>query len=144
MKCIDSNTKVIFMKKLSLNILLLTFVCVHSLPVHASPELELVNICTIIKNDDKSELRKKLKRVQKNYRLRLSDYYVAIKCSGNSMLRHALVSNATKAGAYLVSQMRRSDLRNAEEDGKTVIQWAQDNGHLNSTIGSAIIERIGD
>lgn len=132
------------MKKYCFNMLLLAVVCVPSFQVQASPESELVNICTIIKNDDKSELRKKLKRVQKTYRLRLSDYYIAVKCSGNSMLRHALAANASKAGAYLVSQMRRSDLRKPEEDGITVVQWAQDNGHINSAVGAAILERIGD
>lgn len=131
------------MKKLSLNMLLLAIVCIPSFHLQASPESELVNICTIIKNDDKSELRKKLKRVQREYRLRLSDYYTAVKCGGNSMIRHALIASANKAGAYLVSQMRRSDLREVEEDGKTITQWAQDNGHIDSVTATAILKRIG-
>jgi|GEM_PF-146756 len=138
----DLHTKVIFMKKLCFNMLLLAIVCAPSFQLRADAVSELVNICTIIKNDDKSELRKKLKRVQKAYRLRLGDYYGAVKCSGNSMIRHALVASANQAGAYLVSQMRRADLRKAEEDGKTVAQWAQDNGHIGSQTGSAILQRI--
>ena len=48
---------------------------VFAAPVQADVAEALQNICTIVKADDKSELRKKMKRVQSDYRLKLQDYY---------------------------------------------------------------------
>ncbi|UAA38389.1 DUF3718 domain-containing protein [Paraneptunicella aestuarii] len=130
------------MSKLYLKLALAGVIFGLSCPSMADPSLELANICTIIKNNDKSELRKKLKKVQKEYKLKLSDFYAGISCEGNSMIRHAMSTSASDAGEYLVSQMRKSDLEQAESDGKTILQWAEENGHIASPVGSALVSRI--
>ena len=130
------------MNKLYLKLALVGALLVPPMPSMADPSMELANICTIIKNNDKSELRKKLKKVKKEYKLRLGDYYSAISCQGNSMIRHAMTSSAGEAGEYLVSQMKKSDLKKAEGDGKTIKQWAEENGHIASATGSALVERL--
>ena len=53
----------------------------HSLPAQASVEEALANICTIVQADDKGELRKKMRRVQSDFKLKLRDYYSGITCS---------------------------------------------------------------
>lgn len=110
--------------------------------VQADPAVELVNICTIIKKDDKSELRKKLKRIKNEYKLRLGDYYSGIRCGGDSMIRFAMSNDAAMTGGYLISQMRKSELRTAEQDGKTVMQWAEETGYIESSVGEALLSRI--
>ena len=46
----------------------------------------LANICTIVQADDKGELRKKMRRVQSDFKLKLHDYYSGISCNGNSLI----------------------------------------------------------
>ena len=41
----------------------------------------LANICTIVEADDKGELRKKMRTVNSDYRLKLRDYYSGITLS---------------------------------------------------------------
>ena len=53
---------------------------------------DLQNICTIVKADDKSELRKKMKKVESDYRLKLQDYYTGISCEGESLIRIAFLN----------------------------------------------------
>lgn len=130
------------MKKLYLKLALVGALLAPSIPSMADPSLELANICTIIKNDDKSELRKKLKKIKKEYKMHLGEYYAAISCQGNSMIRHAMSASAAKTGEYLISQMRKSDLQKAEGDGKTVQQWAEEHGHMASAAGSALKDRL--
>ncbi len=57
---------------------------------HANVEEALANICTIVSADDKGELRKKMRAVQSDYRLKLRDYYSGISCNGQSLIRTAL------------------------------------------------------
>jgi hypothetical protein len=102
----------------------------------------LQNICTIVKADDKGELRKKMKRVQSDYRLKLKDYYAGISCGGNSLIRTAMKSNAVAAGTLLVKKMPKGDLRSPEQDGMTVIAWASENGLDDSAIVAALNDRI--
>lgn len=47
----------------------------------------LQNICTIVKSDDKRELRRKMKSVQSDYNLKLRDYYSGITCGGKSLIK---------------------------------------------------------
>ena len=61
----------------------------------------LANICTIVQADDKGELRKKMRTVASDYRLKLKDYYSGVSCSGNSLIRTAMLSNAVEAGYWL-------------------------------------------
>jgi hypothetical protein len=102
----------------------------------------LQNICTIVKADDKSELRKKMKRVQSDFSLRIKDYYSGVSCGGNSLIRTAMLSNAVETGTLIVKKMPKSDLSAPEKDGKTVAAWADEQGLSSSPIYQALQKRI--
>ncbi|MFT4746336.1 MAG: hypothetical protein ACJA0T_001965 [Colwellia sp.] len=102
----------------------------------------LQNICTIVKADDKGELRKKMKRVQSDYNLKLKDYYTAVSCGGNSLIRTAMLNNAEETGTLMVKKMPRGYLKAPEKDGKTVLDWASENGFDSSPIVTALNNRI--
>ncbi len=102
----------------------------------------LQNICTIVKADDKGELRKKMKRVQSDYRLKLKDYYTGVSCGGNSLIRTAMLNNAVETGTLMVKKMPKRDLKAPEKDGKTVLAWASENGLDSSAIVVALNNRI--
>ena len=102
----------------------------------------LQNICTIVKADDKGELRKKMKRVQSDYKLKLKDYYTGVSCGGNSLIRTAMLNNAEKTGTLMVKKMPKGDLRAPEKDGKTILVWASENGLDASPIVAALNKRI--
>ena len=65
----------------------------------------LANICTIVQADDKGELRKKMRRVQSDFKLKLRDYYSGVTCGGQSLIRTALTNNAVEVGTLLVKKM---------------------------------------
>ena len=109
---------------------------------NASIEDDLKNICTIVKNNDKSELRKKMKKIRNDYKLRISEYYTGINCGGQSMIRYAMTNNAEKAGEYIIKKMSKASLAVAESDGKTLEQWAQENGHIAKPPGIALVDRL--
>ena len=115
------------------------------LPTFAQADInaDLQNICTIVKNNDKSELRKKMKNIKKDYKLKLGDYYGGISCGGKSMIRYAMESGANDVGEYLIKKMKKGDLKAPEADGQTVQQWAEANGHIGGPIGAALLARIG-
>ena len=102
----------------------------------------LQNICTIVKADDKGELRKKMKRVQSDYRLKLKDYYTGVTCGGNSLIRTAMLNDAVETGTLMVKKMPKGDLKAPEKDGKTVLNWASENGLDASPIVAALNDRI--
>ncbi|MGS2722069.1 DUF3718 domain-containing protein [Paraglaciecola aestuariivivens] len=102
----------------------------------------LQNICTIVKADDKGELRKKMKRVQSDYRLKLKDYYTGVTCGGNSLIRTAMLNDAVETGTLMIKKMPKGDLSAPENDGKTVIAWASENGLDSSPIMAALKDRI--
>ena len=102
----------------------------------------LQNICTIVKADDKGELRKKMRRVQSDYNLKLKDYYTGVTCDGNSLIRTAMISNSEETGTLMVKKMPKSDLKAPEKDGKTVLNWAAENGFDSSPIVTALNNRI--
>jgi hypothetical protein len=102
----------------------------------------LQNICTIIKADDKGELRKKMKRVQSDYRLKLQDYYTGVSCGGNSLIRTAMLNDSVETGTLMVKKMPKGDLSSPENDGKTVLVWASENGLDASPIVAALNDRI--
>jgi hypothetical protein len=110
--------------------------------VQADANEALQNICTIVKADDKGELRKKMKRVQSDYNLKLKDYYTAVSCGGNSLIRTAMLNNSEKTGTLMVKKMPKGDLKAPEKDGKTVLAWASENGLDDSPIVAALIKRI--
>ncbi len=108
----------------------------------AGIEDDLQNICNIVKTDDKGELRKKMKKVQSDYRLKLKDYYSGVTCGGNSLIRTAMLNNAVETGELMVKQMPKSDLTAPEQDGKTLQAWIAENGLDASPIAAVIQERI--
>lgn len=113
-----------------------------SAPAQADISSALQNICTIVESDDKSELRKKMKKVQSDYRMKFKDYYSGITCAGNSLIRTAMLNNAEQTGALMVKKMPKKDLVAAESDGKTLQQWVQENGLQASPIAQALAARI--
>lgn len=125
--------------KLTLSAALLTAL---ALPVAADIQQDLQNICTIVKNNDKSELRKKMRDVRKDYNLKLGDYYTGISCDNKSLIRYAMANSAVDTGEYLIKSMTRTELSQPEADGSTIEQWAEANGHLKSPIGIALIDRL--
>ena len=102
----------------------------------------LANICTIVQSDDKGELRKKMRSVESDYRMKLKDYYAGISCSGNSLIRTALLNNAVEAGELLVKKMPKSDLEAPEADGKTLQAWVAENGLQDNPIAAVINDRL--
>jgi hypothetical protein len=113
-----------------------------SFNANASIEAALANICTIVQNDDKSELRKKMKSVQTDYAMKLSDYYDGITCNGNSLIRTAMLSNAVESGTLLVKKMPKSKLSEPEGDGLLLTDWIASNGLESSPIAAVIQERM--
>ena len=102
----------------------------------------LANICTIVKADDKAELRKKMKTVQKDYKLKLQDYYTGVSCGGESLIRTAFKANAVEAGTLLVKKMPKSQLNAPEQDGKTLRAWVSEQGMMESPIADVLNSRI--
>ena len=102
----------------------------------------LSNICTIVQANDKGELRKKMRMVQSDYRLKLRDYYSGISCGGNSLIRTAILSNAVEAGTLLVKKMPRTDLKTPEKDGKTLLAWVAEHGHSDNPIAAELQNRL--
>ena len=108
----------------------------------ADVNVALQNICTIVKADDKSELRKKMKKVQADYKLKLQDYYTGISCGGNSLIRTAFLNNATNAGTLLVKKMPKSQLNTPESDGKTLRAWVSEQNLMDSPLAKVLNDRI--
>ncbi|MCC2615211.1 DUF3718 domain-containing protein [Aestuariibacter halophilus] len=109
---------------------------------HADINSALQNICTIVKTDDKGQLRKKMRKVQSDYRLKLRDYYTGITCGGQSLIRTAMLNNAVETGTLMVKKMPRGDLSSPEHDGKTLQAWAAENGLSDSPIAKELADRI--
>ncbi len=108
----------------------------------ASVNEALANICTIVQADDKGELRKKMRVVESDYRLKLKDYYSGITCNGNSLIRTAMLSGAVESGSLLVKKMPKSELSTPEADGKTLLAWIEENGLTSSPIAEVVNNRI--
>ncbi|MCC2617112.1 DUF3718 domain-containing protein [Aestuariibacter halophilus] len=109
---------------------------------HAGVEEALQNICTIVKADDKGELRKKMKAVETDFRLKLQDYYTGVSCDGNSLIRTAFIAGAVETGTLLVKKMPKSQLNAPEADGKTLRAWVSDEGLIASPLADVLNERI--
>lgn len=104
-----------------------------SAPVKANDQLA-ISICEYIAADDKNRLRDKLK----SSRVKIRNIYDAVLCNGNNLLRHAIASNATDAGEFVVKNLSKSSL----EDGAD-IAWAESNGHAGSALIPIIKDRAG-
>lgn len=128
------------MTKVLLSSLVLLFAV--SGAANASLEQDLKNICTIVKANDKGELRKKMKIVQADYRLKLRDYYSGITCGGNSLIRTAMLNDAVDAGTLLIKKMPKKALAAPEKDGKTLVAWVSENGLDGSPLSNVLTDRI--
>ncbi|MCW8108223.1 DUF3718 domain-containing protein [Alteromonas ponticola] len=102
----------------------------------------LANICTIVQADDKGELRKKMKSVEDDFRLKLQDYYSGISCDGNSLIRTAMLNNAEEAGTLLIKKMPKSTLNEPEKDGKTLQAWVSEKGLGSNPLATVLAARI--
>jgi hypothetical protein len=109
---------------------------------HADVNEALANICTIVQADDKGELRKKMRRVQSDFKMKLRDYYSGVSCNGNSLIRTALVNNAVEVGTLLVKKMPSKDLQAPEADGKTLQAWIAEQGLQSNPSSTELNERI--
>ncbi|MFT4940444.1 MAG: hypothetical protein ACI88A_003499 [Paraglaciecola sp.] len=130
------------MKLVKLSIAILTTTVVFAGTAHADVNSDLQNICIIVKADDKGELRKKMKKVQNDYKLKLQDYYTGISCGGQSLIRTAFLAKANEAGQLMVKKMPKSQLNTPEHDGLTLRAWASEQGLMDSPIALALNERI--
>lgn len=113
-----------------------------AMPAQASVEEALANICTIVEANDKGELRKKLRRVQNDFNMKLHNYYTGISCNGDSLIRTAIKNDSVDVGTLLVKKMRKADLALAEQDGQTLQSWIEANGHAASPIAQELAGRI--
>ena len=129
------------LKRLLISTTLLVASLVAS-PANAAIEDSLANICAIVKADDKSELRKKIKSVRSDYSLKLKDYYSGITCGGNSLIRLAILNNAVDAGTLLVKKMPKKYLSSPEKDGKTLQAWITEQGLAENEVARAVSDRI--
>ncbi|MDC8830740.1 DUF3718 domain-containing protein [Alteromonas gilva] len=109
---------------------------------YANVEEALANICTIVSADDKGELRKKMRSVESDYRLKLRDYYTGISCNGQSLIRTAIENNAVEVGTLLVKKMPSRDLSEPEKDGKTLQAWINENGHQDHAVAKELQGRL--
>ena len=110
--------------------------------VQAAPETVLANICAIVESDDEGQLRKKLKTMQKDYNMRLPDYYEGITCGGLTLIRYAIKNEAVNAGGQLIKKMSKKALRGPMSDGSTELAWAEANGFGGSAVTAALKDRI--
>ncbi|WJG09235.1 DUF3718 domain-containing protein [Aliiglaciecola sp. LCG003] len=130
------------LKIVKTSILIATASFIYTGQAQADVNDALQNICTIVQADDKSELRKKMKLVESDFRLKLQDYYTGVSCGGESLIRTAFKSNAVESGTLLVKKMPKSQLNAPEGDGKTLRAWVSENGFMDSPIASVLNERI--
>ena len=130
------------LKIVKTSLLIATATLAFSGTAHANVEEALANICNIVSADDKGELRKKMRSVQSDYRLKLHDYYSGISCNGQSLIRTAIENNAVEVGTLLVKKMPSKELQMPEKDGKTLQAWINENGHQSNAIASVLESRL--
>lgn len=103
---------------------------------------DLRNICEIVKSNDKSLLRKKMRKVQSNHNLRISDYYDAITCGDNSLIRVAFENNAEDTGTLLIKKLSKKVLKAPEKDGVKILDWAKSKANSNSNLIATLEKRL--
>lgn len=111
-------------------------------PAQANIESSLSNICDIVKTNDKSELRRKMRNVENDYGAKLRDYYSGITCSGTSLIKLAILNDANDAGTLLVKKMPKKALRQEEHDGSSLKAWIDEQGLQDNPVSKALMERI--
>lgn len=83
-----------------------------------------------------------MKIVRANYSMRIDEYYSGIKCSGDSLIRTAMLNNAIESGTLLIRKMPKGALRSAAKDGKTLPQWAAEKGLANNHLLNVYAKRV--
>ena len=79
-------------------------------------------LCDSAKTDDRRTIRKKLDTVN----LRLEKIYDDVRCgSEGSLLRVATKAGALDAAKYIATKLNKNDLLRAEDDGISIIQFAE-------------------
>ncbi len=109
---------------------------------NAEIETALANICDIVIADDKSELRKKIRNVRKEYSIQLKDYYDGITCGGKSLIKVAILNNSVEAGTLLIKKLPRKKLKEPEHDGEALTAWISSQGLGENAVAKVISERI--
>ncbi len=122
--------------------LLVVIAFVYSLSAQASIEQDLVNICELVATDDRGGFRKKIRRVEIDYRLKLQDYYDNITCNGHSMIRTAMLENSLGVGTLIVKKLPRSHLHSPEHDGMTLQSWISQQGLEQNKIAKVLLQRL--
>ena len=85
-------------------------------------------LCDYAKANDRTLFRKKLKDAD----LQLRRIYGGVLCakdgafSGGTLLRTAIANNATDVADFILSQVGNSAVSNPEHDGKTILQWTEE------------------
>ena len=130
------------LKLIKTSLLLATASFTFSTVALADINEDLANICTIVKANDKSELRKKMKRVQSDYKLKLPDYYSGISCGGMSLIRLAFYNDANDVGKLMIKKMPKSILIAPEADGKTLRAWVSEAGLMEKPLAVTLNKRI--
>lgn len=110
-----------------------------STSVMAESDQLVANICDYVKANDKNRLRKKLKE----NRVKLRNIYSGVSCDGNSLLRTSLNAGSNDVGEFIAKRLAASELSTPEADGKTILDWAEANGHGASPITAAIKDKLG-
>ena len=102
----------------------------------------LANICNIVKTNDKGALRNKMKRVETDFGVKLRDVYEGVTCSGESLIRTAMLSEAVDTGTFMIKKMSRKALNEPEKDGKTLSAWVSEKGLDASPLAAVLKDRI--
>lgn len=85
-------------------------------------------LCDYARANDRTLFRKKLKDAD----LQLRRVYGGILCAkdgsflGGTLLRTAIAFNATDVAEFILSQTGSSALSSPEHDGKTIVQWTEE------------------
>jgi len=126
------------MKKVFNTAIVLTLVSGLYIPQQAHAADVGQAICGYVASDHKSRLRDQLR----SNKIKLKKIYKSMSCNNNSLLRFAMLNNADKAGAFIAKRLSASLLSKAEADGKTILEWASENGKDTSGTVSAIRKRM--
>lgn len=95
-------------------------------------------ICGYVASDHKTRLRDQLRA----NKIKLKKIYKGMRCNDLSLLRFAMVNDADSAGGFIAKRLSASLLKRAEPDGKTVLEWASENGKDGSGTVAAIKKRL--
>ncbi len=110
------------------------------LPTTATANENLTEaICGYVITDNKSRLRK----VLKENKVRIRNIYSSVICDGQSMLRFAITNDANAVGGLITSKLSIKALSEPEEDGMTIVEWANAFGHSGSPVIANIQDKIG-